>query len=287
MTKTALTLLFTFSLTLPACEADKASKTPPPKASATAKATAKKTAKPAKKKPEKKKDAKWADFPGPKMKADIGDAKKVWCALPVSDGFDILKFGYKSVKKIEEEVVIVDGYVPAHVPAAFVHKPQESVTVQKGTPVMVDEAAAGPLGRVVEPGDKIKVKYVFGTSVSDTTEKPEQVWPLAGKVAFAEPVGFKEGDKWSYGRVAQTDAEKSWVITSSGHVKQVDTPSVKPLDINTVYKAGDAVWAVWVGTFKPAKITEVIDEGVAYKIKYDDKDEEKQLGFGEVTKPLE
>ena len=142
--------------------------------------------------------------------------------------------------------------------------------------------------QALEAGDKIKVKYMFGSSVSDTSESPAQVWPLAGKVAFAEPVAYKDGAKWSYGRVAQTDKDKTWVITGSGHVKRVDTSSVKPLEINTIYKKGDSVWAVWVGGFKPAKVTEVVDDGVAYKVKYDEgSEEEKTVGFGKVTKPIE
>ena len=282
MSKIALCLFPVLALTLVACDEKKPAEATPAKPSA-----AQPVVKPPVNKPEEKKDAMWPDFPGPKVKADIGDAKKVWCALPVSDGFDILKFGYKTVNKVEGEVVVVDGYVPAHVPAVFVHKPLENAGLKAGMPVMVDEAAAGPFGRVVEAGSKIKVKYMFGSSVSDTSESPAQVWPLAGKVAFAEPVAYKDGASWSYGRVAQTDEAKTWVITGSGHIKRVDTSSVKPLDINTIYKVGDAVWAVWVGGFEPAKITEVIDGGVAYKIKYDSKDQDKTLSFGEVTKPIE
>jgi len=296
MSRISLYMLPVLALTFAACDENESGGSTPAKASATTPATAKsakaaptKPTKPKKvKKTEKKKEAKWEKFPGPKVKADIGDAKNVWCALPVSDGFDILKFGYKSVKKAEDNVVVVNGYVPSHVPAAFIHKPKEDLKLKKGAPVMVDEAAAGPLGRVLEAGDKIKVKYMFGSSVSDTSESPAQVWPLAGKVAFAEPVAYKDGAKWSYGRVAQTDKDKTWVITGSGHVKRVDTSSVKPLEINTIYKKGDSVWAVWVGGFKPAKVTEVVDDGVAYKVKYDEgSEEEKTVGFGKVTKPIE
>lgn len=283
MQRTKLCLLPILALSLIACEENKPEPAPVTKPSA---APAKTTAKPAPTPAPKKEDAKWADFPGPKVKADIGDAKKVWTVLPVSTGFDLLKFGYPSVVKAEEDVVVVDGFVPAHVPGVFVHKPVENKNLKKGAPVMVDEAASGPLGRVVEAGDKIKVKYMF-MSVSDTTESPDAVWPLEGKVAFAESVAYKDGTKWSYGRVAHSEKDKTWIVTSSGHVKQVDTSALKPLDIKTIYKVGDTVWAVWVGGMEPAKITEVVDEGVAYKVKYDSQTEEKLLSFAEVTKPLE
>ena len=286
MSKLSLCMVPVLTVAFAACDEKKPTDSTPPKASVTAKATAKKPEKP--KEPEEKKEAKWEKFPGPKVKANIDGAKKVWCALPVSDGFDLLKFGYKSVMKTQDQIVVVDGYVPAHVPAAFVHKPLADQELKKGMPVMVNEAAAGPLGRVVEVGSEIKYKYMFGSSVSDGSTSPAEVWALAGKVAFAEPVAYKDGDDWASGRVAQTDKDKTWVITVTGHVKRVDTSSVKPLDITTIYKKGDSVWAVWVADFMPAKVLEVIDGGVAYKIKYEESPkEEKTLSFSEVTKPLE
>jgi len=182
--------------------------------------------------------------------------------------------------------VVVDGYVPAHVPGAFVHKPLSPKNLKKGDPVMVNEAAAGPVGRVVQGGDKIKVKYVFASSVSDSTKKPAEVWPLQGKTAFGDPVGFKDGDKWKCGRVGYAGKDKIWVVLNSGGSKAVATSAVKPMDIKTIYKKGDTVWARSFNDLKPAKVTDVLDGGVAYKVKFEKAPKDTTLSFAEVTKPL-
>ena len=61
----------------------------------------------------------------------------------------------------------------------------------------------------------------------------------------------KEGH-WECGDYAGGDKNMAFVIDTSGRGHLIETKSLKPLKISSVYKKGDKVWASTFGKLVPA-----------------------------------
>jgi len=104
------------------------------------------------------------------------------------------------------------------------------------------------------------------------------------KLAFGEPIAYKEGDNWRTGTFVHQGGDKSWVLGWGGKPVEVATADVKNMTITKTFQKGDEVWAPFVGTLKPAKVVEVIDDGVRIKVDMDGK--ESTVSYVNVTAPL-
>jgi hypothetical protein len=230
-------------------------------------------------------DAHWKDFPGPKRAASIGDAKKAWGIRPVSDSFESVSCGLLSVKQVDGDVVIVDGYVPAHVPAVFLQAPRPAQGLKPGAPVVVDSGGAAPAGRVVTVGAEVAVKYLWHGSVAEISVAPDRVLALSGKLAFAEPVVYRVDKVWHHGHVAHAGPGQLWVVGAGGKPQRIDSADARAVATRRVLAKGDAVRAERLGVIADAEIAAVLDEGVAYEVRFGDDGSKSVLPYDSVVDP--
>ncbi len=236
--------------------------------------------------------AHWTAFPGPKVKAALS-TKSGWAAIPIGhDGdYDSLKIALLDFRRVDGFEVVFKSMTDdadVFVPAAMVRAAEKAVGVVKGSAVMADVAAASGFGRVVsiEAGDEpqLTIKYQWGGSVSDTTLGVDHVILVDDKLAFGQMAALNSGGSLEAVQVAYTGKDKSWVIEGTGKPTQVDTKDLKAMKMSKVFKKGDKVLAGSL-QLKPAQVTDVLDDGTAYKVKYADGKEDR-VEFSNVTAPL-
>ena len=236
---------------------------------------------------------KWADFPGPNAapaKADV-----IWAIAPIQNATwksSLALFRAEETKVDGNSAVIKGVKGDVFVPGAFTKMPLKK-DYKKGQAVIVASmtglyagASFGRVTAVTKDAGQVsyKVKYMFGGSSSEADVEASAMLPLEDKLTMGAPAAYKEGDTWKTGIFAAPALDKkSYVMGWIGEVSP--QAGVKPLVVTKVYKKGDKVWAASAGSLAPATITEVVDDGLAYKIKPKDGDE-KTVDFTSVTSPL-
>ncbi len=237
----------------------------------------------------------FTDYKGPKVKAAI-DTKKVWGIQPIGrkSEWDLLKFMREDFARAEGDEIVVKHFDGAEifVPGALAFPAKPASGLKKGDAVMADVAASSAHARVVsvdKEGDEttVKVKYMWGGSSSDDSLSLDQVIKMKDEIAYGNRVGWKKDGKWELGDYAGGDKKTAFVIDDSARAVLVDLKDLKPLKIASIYKKGDKVWAATFDGLVPAKITDVVDGGIAYKVKLDKGEEKSALPFDKITAPLE
>lgn len=244
--------------------------------------------------PRKKGPFHWKDYAGPKVATKIA-GKKAWAVIPVGleDDFNVAKVAlldYLRTEKDEHVFKEQGGDEELWVPTAMVRNAEAAKGLAKGTALMLNVAAASGYGRItsIEKGDEgvvIKAKYYWGSSPSDAELSESEVIKLEDKIAFGQPVAYKSDSDWQPGQLVYTDKDSSWVVSSGGSPTKVATKDVKAMKVTKVYAKGDKVWAYDL-KLEPAKVVEVLDGGVAYKVKLDKGGKEQTVTMDHVTAPL-
>lgn len=242
----------------------------------------------------------WADFGGPEIAPEVKPGEKAWAVLPVSSGWETLKFSILPVARVEEKLVVfevnvADAKKEAFVPGAFVApiRPPEKLAADEA--VMIATNGARAFGRVVAPptDKKAKVRYRFAGNLEEKDVDLAEVIELDGPLKFALPIAFSEekdeGTKrriiWRPAQLVQTSEDKAWVVSAAGKPQRVPQNTVKPLSVNSMYKAGDKVWAARGDEMVPGEVLEVQDGATRYKLKLED-GTELTAPFEVVTSPL-
>lgn len=237
----------------------------------------------------------WNGFPGPAGTSSI-TTRQAWAPIPIGLDGD---FGSLKVALLEYGRPEGDTQVLIHwdknelfVPAGMVHPAEPAKGVAKGSAVMANVAAASAWGRVtaVEKGDdgrtSFKIRYEWGGSPSDGELTDREVIKLEDKVAFGHPVAFKAERGWSAGQLIYTDKTTSWVIGWAGRPAQVATADVRPILATRVYKKGEKVLANRNAVLEPARVLDVIEGGISYKVRFDEGGAEGGVALGEITAPF-
>jgi hypothetical protein len=245
----------------------------------------------------------WADFAGPIVKADIKPGVKAWGVMPVSAGWETLKFTLSDVKRTEENDVVFDvptsatdtKPVEVFVPTAFTMEAKPADRLDRNDPVMVATSGARAFGRVLSGDTKtsLKVRYRFAGTTEEKDFDPREVVKLDGKLGFGAPVGYsetKDADKgerkvvWHPAQLVQIAEEKAWIVTGSGKPVRLEVSAVKPMGVQSIHRPGDKVWAVRGEELVPGELTEALDDGLRYKVKIEG--EEVTVSLEGVTPPL-
>ena len=246
---------------------------------------------------------KWSDFAGPMVPAELKAGTKAWSAMPVSAGWETLKFSLGEVKRAEANDLVFEvptsatdpKPVEVFVPTAFTIEAKAPEKLEKSDPVMIATGGSRAFGRVVS-GDlksKIKVRYRFAGTQEEKDFEPAEVIRLDGTLRYGAPVAYsqlKEAERgerklvWYPAQLIQTAEEKAWIVTASGKPIRVEIASVKPMGVQSVHKPGDKVWAVKADELTPAEIAEVVEDGLRYKVKFGA--EESTVSLESVTPPL-
>jgi hypothetical protein len=236
---------------------------------------------------------KWADFGGPELKAPVKDGQHAWAVLPVSSGWDTLKFSLHDATRVEESQVIFNiAAVDYFVPAAFVSPAEAPKDLAVGDAVMASAYETRVFGRVTGLGPKVKVKFRFATSIEEKEVDPFELLKLDGTLHFGAPVLFKEEKeglssrdaKLRPGHFISSDEGKTWLLAFAGKPQRVTAASVQPMDLKQ-RKVGDRVWVTRQDEVVPGLVAEVQEDGVRYRVKLDNGDESTAT-FDAITSPI-
>lgn len=229
----------------------------------------------------------WQDFPGPKVKVDLKGATDAWVALPTGPEIEFSSFvdiNRGHILRAEADELVVEtfaGHREVFVPGVFVHPMVKATGLAKGSVVLVRAGGGTTYARVASiSGDEVKVRYDWGGQSSGTDEKLDGLIKVEEKISWGARV--MDADKQPL-KVLATDKSKTWVVNTVGTPAQVDTSTLRPMKIAKVLKKGDKVLA-GSQELTPGVITEVFDEGIAYKVKLEGGKEER-LPFSDVTTP--
>lgn len=242
----------------------------------------------------------WTDFSGPIVKPEAKPQDKVWAAVPVSAGWDTLKFTLITVDRLSE-----DEYVfrpmgaekrDIFVPGAFVFPAKPAEGLVKGDAVAVAPKDARAFGRVTSvEGGKIKVRFRYAGDQQEVEVPPDQIIKIDGTLKFGLPAAYRdlkeqEGGAqpkvtWHPGFFVHAAEDKAWIVTTSGKPIRLPQANVKPLGVQQIHKTGDKVWFAGSDTLVEATVSSVEDDGLRYKVKLAG-GEETSASFESVTTPI-
>ncbi|MBL9023133.1 MAG: hypothetical protein JNL21_13115 [Myxococcales bacterium] len=285
----------------PATAPAPAASTPRPRASASAAASAStSTAAPIASFAPASGPLRWADFGGPDLEPPVKAGERAWAVLPVSVGWETLRFAVLPVTKIEDaklavfEIASGDTKTEAFVPGAFTAPLQPPDKLNIDDAVMIATGGARAFGRVASPpaDQKVKVRYRFAGSLEEKDVPLDEVLKLDGTLKFGAPVAFSEerdeGTKrrvvWRPGSLVHSADGKAWVI-NFGRPIRVPLTAVKPMTVATLHRAGDKVWVANNEELLPGQVAEVQDSGIRYKVKLEDSSE-LTASLENVTAPI-
>ncbi len=240
---------------------------------------------------------KWADFGGPTVKPEFPPGSRAWAVIPVSAGWETLKFSVVDVDRVEDDFMVTkqgadkrDVFVPGAFTAGV--KPVESVV--KGDAVVVAALGSRAFARVTaSEAGKVKVRFRYAGDIQELDVDPKEVIKLDGTLRFAgvaafgevKEVGTEKKTTWQVGQFVHSAEEKAWLVTFAGKPLRVPLAQVKALSVHIPHKPGDKVWLAQADALSPGQVVNVEDDGLRYKVKLDS-GEESSATFETVTTPL-
>jgi hypothetical protein len=243
----------------------------------------------------------WADFYGPELKPTLKEGEKAWAVLPVSVGWDTLKFARLDVRALEDKAVVFSvaptGSAPMDVvvPTAFTAAAIAPEALTPNAPVLVATSGTRAYGRVVAvEGEQVRVRYRFAGLQEERAVPATDVLRLDGSLRFGAPIAYrqtKEGPKgdvlkiWHPAQLVFAGEGKSWLLTNAGKPMLLPNDTLRAVDVMTSRKAGAPVWVVHGDEFVPATVLEEIENGLRYKVKRES-GEESTVTFDAATTPI-
>lgn len=232
---------------------------------------------------------KWADYPGPFDKVALKGGETVWCVLPVSVGWGTLEFATRGVSHVDGTwITVKKGEDEFLLPPAFVQVAAAPPALAKGDAVLVSAHDTGLYGRVLETGEKVKVRFRFGSAVEELEVDKASVLKLDGKLGFGAPVLVQEEleDRKKTPPVhaasfVSTGGGSTWVLLGGGKPERFTSTWVYPMSVGA-RKVGDKVWLVRQDEALAGVVLEVLDDDLRYKLKLDN-GSETTASFESVT----
>ncbi len=226
---------------------------------------------------------------------------KAWVVLPVSSGWETLKFTIKPVQRLEPTFAVIEvagsdgAKKEAFVPGAFTNPALPSDKLETDSPVMVAHAGGSSIGRVAAAPaqNQVKVRFRFAGVLEEKEVPVEDVLKLDGTLTFGAPVAYseekEEGGKrrmlWRPAQLVQSAEDKCWLVTTAGRPIRAPLSSVKALNLGVLHKTGDKVWAGRGEELMPGQVLDAQDGATRYKIKLDE-GSEITASFEVVTSPI-
>jgi len=241
----------------------------------------------------------WTDYGGPFVKMELKAGTRAWAALPVSAGWETLKWTLLPVDRVDGQDVVFkpsgDGKREFFVPGAFVSPAKPADGLVKGDAVAVAANASRAFARVIAlEGGKVKVRFRFAGDLQELDVDPIEVIKLDGSLKFGAVVAYGEVREnpgkasttdWRPAHFVQTADDQTWIVSATGRPQRVAASAVKPLSVHITHKAGDEVWFAKADKLEPATVLEVEDDGLRYKIKVGAA-EETSAPFETVSTPI-
>jgi hypothetical protein len=215
----------------------------------------------------RKVDAFVGDDPGVSVKL-VGP--KAW-TLGEGESWEIGLYTFTRTEGSKNFFRVFAGEEEFSVPGAFTRDAKVTPGLKKGDPVLINVITSAVCGLVVSASDQ-KVKVTFEWGQVDTREvEPYEVLALDGKLSYGAPVLYKgqDDEDWQAGSLVYMDAKTAWL---EGNIK-ADPKLVKPVNVMKKYKKGDKVLAYprnAIASYRPGKITKVIEDGLFYEYEVED-----------------
>ncbi|MFO0619724.1 MAG: hypothetical protein U0414_44480 [Polyangiaceae bacterium] len=236
---------------------------------------------------------KWADYPGPFDKITLKGGETAWCVLPVSVGWGTLEFSVRQVARVDGTwLVVKKGEDEFLLPPAFVQVAAPPTSLAKGDAVLVSAHETGLYGRVIEAGEKPKVRFRFGSSVEELEVDKSTLIKLDGRLAFGAPVlvqeeleDTKKPAPVHAASFVSSGSGSTWVLLGGGKPEHYTPSWVHALNVVGPRKAGDKVWLIRQDDVAPGVVQEVLDDDLRYKIKLDN-GSETTATYEAVTSPV-
>lgn len=241
---------------------------------------------------------KWTDFGGPTVAAEVKAGEQAWAVLPVSAGWDTLKWMLVSVDRVEGNDAVLKGASSdkrdIYVPLAFTQPARPTDSVVKGDAVWVTTKGGRAFARVTSmEGGKVKVRFRYAGELQELEIDPAGVVKLDGSLKFGAVAAYSETKEdagkttteWHPAYYVQNGESKAWVVTANGKPIRVPLVNVKPLGVHVSHKAGDKIWFAKGESLVPGTVGEVEDDGLRYRLKLD-AGEETTAPFEVVSTPI-
>lgn len=224
---------------------------------------------------------KWSDFGGPTVKPDLASGARAWAIVPVSEGWDTLKFSLLTVDRVEGDEAVFKGADKRElfVPGAFVASSKPADGLVKGDAVAVSAKGSRAFARVIAvEGGKVKVRFRYAGDIQELDVEPIEVVKLDGSLRFGAPASFTTLKEEAGGKSKQENhpafyvhtspaEDKTWLLTSSGKPLRVASSTVKSVSVHVTHKVGDKIWFANGDLFAEGQVTSVEDDGLRYKLK--------------------
>jgi hypothetical protein len=236
---------------------------------------------------------KWDDFTGPVEKPAVKEGERVWAVMPVSIGWETLKFALHDVQRVDEDAVIVRNLDNEFVvPSVFTKLAEAPAKLEKGNAVMASAHDGRVFARVIDVGAKVKIRFRFVSDIEETEVAPEEVVLLKDELSFGQPVLVQDelaaGEKVPKTHPSQfvsSDGTSTWVVTFAGKPLRVPAASVHVMTVTPLRKPGDRVYVTRQEEVLPGVVRETLDDGVRYRVQLD-KGDDTTVTLDSVTAPI-
>lgn len=212
----------------------------------------------------------------PKVEVVMADKQRLWAAGIDRDGkWRLASFRYKST---HEDTFWLRGMSDRFAPSAFV-QPSKSKTSDFKKGQLVVYASGIMLWGIVDSVDaeKVTISYLSGNKVSQKSEKPEMFIAFdSGKFTLGAPIRWQEGEAWFIGWVAYDAGDSVYVLHGSDmSVSPIAKAALELTVPKKAFKKGAKISvreksAIGGTKWVPAKVTKVLNKGVAYEVKTDE-----------------
>jgi hypothetical protein len=140
--------------------------------------------------------------------------------------------------------------------------------------------------------DRIAVRYTdMEARTPEALLKDARFVRQTDGLAPGNYAALKDGDVWRHvllvSRAGSGGAARWFALGYGGAATLADEAALRPIPVSpTKIKAGDAIWAEWVGTLRRATVQSVEDTGL-FTVKFERAGRPARIGWGLVTPPLE
>ncbi|MEM1180360.1 MAG: hypothetical protein AAGM22_18600 [Acidobacteriota bacterium] len=217
---------------------------------------------------------------------DAGQApaveSRVWAAVPLADG--TVRLGTYTVAAVDGKTVDLMDELGIRHPAVPTGLLREHASADLATGDAVLAALSGGVLTAARHIDAETVALVWNGDIVRVQAFSQE--PLTQAVETFRRVAYADDAGWQSGLAFGTEGESLWLVTPDGRVEAVPAASTRRLGAGPDALAPEAqvIVASWAKGFVDATVVEVLEPGLAYRVR-EAGGEERVVGFGDLVTP--